>query len=234
MGSEDLFWLKKRKKLKRESKLLREYKNSILIVCEGEKTEPNYFKSFPISGVKVEIIGKGMNTISLVNDAVLEWEKNAQEEKYFEKLWCVFDRDDFPKENYNQAFESVYSEEIKLNRRYRKKTGRKISIRIAYSNEAFELWYLLHYDHHTSSINRSSYKKMLSDRMKKKYLKKDPNIYDFLIKLSQDTKDRQGQSFAIKNAQKLRDLIKNCYPHNHNPSTSVDLLVLELNQFLKK
>ena len=187
MGSEDLFWTKKRTKLKRESKFLREYKNSILIVCEGKKTEPNYFKSFPISGVKVEIIGKGMNTISLVNDAVLEWKKYAHEGKYFEKLWCVFDRDDFPKENYNQAFESVTNEEIMLNKRYRTKVGREISIRIAYSNRAFELWYLLHYDYHTSSINRSRYKKMLSDRMKKKYLKKDPNIYDFLLKLSQDT-----------------------------------------------
>ena len=234
MGSDNLYWLKKRSKLEREKRLNREYKNSILIVCEGEKTEPNYFESFPISGVKVEILGKGKNTISLVKDAILEWKKYANEGKYYEKLWCVFDRDDFPKANYNQAFESVSNEERKLNKRYSKKTGREISIRIAYSNEAFELWYLLHYDYHTSGISRTRYKNMLSQRMKKKYHKNDPNMYNILIELSNQSNGHQGQEFALKNAQKLRKVINGKQPHNYNPSTSVDLIVLELNNYFKK
>ncbi|MEA2104195.1 MAG: RloB family protein [Candidatus Cloacimonadota bacterium] len=234
MGSNNIYWLKKRRKLERKSKLDREYKNSILIVCEGEKTEPNYFKAFPVSGVKVEILGKGKNTKSLVNDAVAEWKKNAEEGKYFEKLWCVFDKDDFLQANYNQAFETVKSEEIRLNKKYKKKKGRKITIRIAYSNEAFELWYLLHYDYHTSGISRARYSGMLSHRMKRKYRKNDPDMYNFLLELSNKSSSCQGQEFAIQNAQKLRKVINGKQPYNHNPSTSVDLLVLELNNYLKK
>ncbi len=234
MGSDDLHWLNKRKKLKRDDKLILEYKSSLLIVCEGEKTEPNYFEGFPTAGVKIEIIGKGKNTQSLVNDAISEWRKLAKEGKYFEKLWCVFDRDDFPLKNYNQAFETVVNEEIKLNRIFSKKVGRNISIRIAYSNEAFELWYLLHYDHHTGGIGRKQYLKILDDRMKIKYKKNDPNMYNILQNLSNETKGKKGQLFAIKNAKKLRASIKSTLPHNHNPSTSVDQLVIELNQFLKK
>jgi hypothetical protein len=34
----------------------REVKQTFLIVCEGEKTEPNYFKSFHVVSAKVCII----------------------------------------------------------------------------------------------------------------------------------------------------------------------------------
>ncbi len=229
MGSDNLFWLKKRKKLTRKSKLIREYKNSILIICEGEKTEPNYLKSFPVSGVQVEVIGKGKNTLSLVKDAIYEWKKNAKEGKFYEKLWCVFDRDDFPQQDYNQAFETIIDEERNLNKKFKKKAGREISIRIAYSNEAFELWYLLHFDYHTTGYNRIQYKSMLSKRLLRKYKKNDPGIYYDLEKLFHSSDGHKGQKFAIKNARKIRDLMNNDFPHNHNPSTSVDLLVEELN-----
>jgi len=73
MGSDNLFWLKKKGKLKREIKLIKDYSDSLLIVCEGEQTEPNYFESFQTSGVKIKVIGKGKNTLSLVNDAIKEW-----------------------------------------------------------------------------------------------------------------------------------------------------------------
>lgn len=235
MGTDNLFWFKKKSKLKREIKSIKEYQNSLLIVCEGEQTEPNYFKAFPTSGVKVKVLGKGKNTLSLVNDAIVEWKKFAEEGKYYEKLWCVFDRDDFLQENYNQAFETITNEEIKLNKsKYKRKTGREISIKIAYSNEAFELWYLLHYDYHTTGYRRERYKKMLSKRMKKTYSKNDPNMYNFLYELSIRTNAKQGQEFALKNAAKLRANINSLQVHNTNPSTSVDQLVLELNKYLKR
>ncbi len=42
----------------------------ILIVCEGGRTEPNYFRSFRITSVHVNIQGKGMNTDSLVEETI--------------------------------------------------------------------------------------------------------------------------------------------------------------------
>jgi len=45
-------------------------KPSILIVCEGQNTEPSYFNQFRISSAIVKFVGEGYNTISLVNRAI--------------------------------------------------------------------------------------------------------------------------------------------------------------------
>ncbi len=233
MGSDNLHHLKKRGQLKRIIRKLKEYKNSILIVCEGGKTEPNYFQSFPVSNIKVKTIGMGRNTESLVEEAIRKWIEFSEDNEFYEKLWCVFDRDSFPQRAYDDAFKKVKTEEKRLNRKYKRKVGRKIKISIAYSNEAFELWYLLHFDYIDSAISRSKYKRMLTARMGKTYRKNDSSIYLFFEKLSRDTDDRKGQRTAIKNAKKLRDSIPGDEKHNHNPSTGVDLLVEELNKYLK-
>lgn len=41
-------------------------KQSFLIVCEGTRTEPNYFKAFRVRSATVEVKGSGYNTRSLV------------------------------------------------------------------------------------------------------------------------------------------------------------------------
>ncbi len=234
MGKENLFWLKKKGKLTRESNLIREYQNSLLIICEGEQTEPKYFEGFPTSGVNVKVIGRGKNTLSLVKDAIKLWKNYAKNGIYYENIWCVFDKDDFPLQNYNQAFDTISVETNKLNRYYKKRVGGNISINIAYSNEAFELWYLLHFDYHTTSYSRHQYKNMLNKRLNKPYKKNDPNMYDILHELSMNTKEKQGQNFAIKNAHKLYLKAGKVNPQKVNPSTSVHLLVKELNNHLKK
>ncbi len=233
MGSDDCHHFTKKRALKRRKKNSREYKDSILIICEGSETEVKYFKSFPVTNIKVETIGTGRNTISLISEAIEIWKGFADDHTFYERLWCVFDRDDFPLQNYNEAFDKIEFEEQKLNKKFKKQTKREIKISIAYSNQAFELWYLLHYDYITASIDRSEYKRMLTKRMGKKYRKNDPDIYGLLKKLSDDTHTLQGQTYAISNAKKLYSSIKGL-KHNHNPSTTIHLLVEELNKYLKK
>lgn len=65
---------KKQKKDHRKSSLsrrqgVREIKQSFLIVCEGEKTEPDYFKAFRMTTATVKAVGQAMNTMTLVNKA---------------------------------------------------------------------------------------------------------------------------------------------------------------------
>ena len=48
----------------------RNVKQSFLIVCEGVRTEPDYFKAFRMTTATVKAIGQAMNTISLVNKAI--------------------------------------------------------------------------------------------------------------------------------------------------------------------
>ncbi len=233
MGSENRYHFRKRKQIERKVKTIREYKDSILIVCEGKKTEPTYFQSFPVSNIRVKTIGTGRNTESLVIEAIKRWESFSEENKFYEKLWCVFDRDSFSQQSFDDAFKIAKKEEKRLNRRYMRRAGREINILIAYSNEAFELWYLLHFDYIDSALSRSEYKRMLTEKMGKEYKKNDPSVYNFFATLSKTTNNQKGQNFAIKNAKKLRDNINNKLKRNHNPSTKVDLLVEELNKYLK-
>ena len=41
-----------------------------LIVCEGEKTEPNYFQSFRVPKDVIDVRGFGFNTTALVEKAL--------------------------------------------------------------------------------------------------------------------------------------------------------------------
>jgi len=109
-----------------------------------------------------------------------------------------------------------------------------IDISIAYSNEAFELWYLLHFDYIDTALSRAQYMDMLTCRMGRQYRKNDPHIYYFLEELAQKTNNQRGQNFAIKNAKRLRANVTSCLPRNTNPSTKVYSLVEELNSFMKK
>ena len=59
----------------------RAIRRRILIVCEGKRTEPNYFRAFRLqSDVKTVVIGKGYNTVSLVDEAIRLREKDQKEQ----------------------------------------------------------------------------------------------------------------------------------------------------------
>lgn len=137
----------------------RSLRKRFLIVCEGEKTEPNYFRGFRVPGRTVDIRGVGYNTDSLVREAI-----RIMKQDEYDQVWCVFDRDSFPAKNFNAAFE----------------LARSNNIQIAYSNEAFELWYLLHYDYHQSAIPRTDYIKILSNKLGRRYEKNSETIFDDL------------------------------------------------------
>jgi hypothetical protein len=180
-------------------------RKSLLIVCEGARTEPSYFNSFRLPKV-VEIKGVGKNTLSVVEDAV-----RLSTEQRYDEVWCVFDRDSFQPPRISAAF----------------KLAEKNNIRVAFSNESFELWYLLHYSYMDSAITRKQYCDKLSEYMKCDYVKNDPKMYDLLI---------TSQSDAIKRARKL-DKLHPLIPgkeHLSIPTTSVYKLVEELNKLLKK
>jgi len=101
-----------RKEAKRQ-KETKQKRKKYLIVCEGEKTEPNYFdslkKSLPrgvLNVVDFKIIGEGFNTESLVKRAIQlrnDWEKESNNE--IDKLWVVFDKDSFSPLIFNNAIQ---------------------------------------------------------------------------------------------------------------------------------
>jgi len=179
-----------------------------LIVCEGEKTEPNYFKKFPENPEvydHIDIYGTGYNTVSLVNEAIrLKNDALKRKEPYIE-VWCVFDKDDFTIDQFRNA--------IML--------ARKNQIKCAYSIEAFELWYLLHFNFNDAALSRDQYGEKLSELLGKKYQKNDEGMYRTLIK-------HQGK--AIQNARKLFARQYERPLTEQNPITTVFWLVERLSQ----
>lgn len=173
-----------------------------LIVCEGEKTEPNYFRSFRVPKDVIDIYGLGDNTINLVNKAI-----ELKKDDDYDQIWCVFDRNSFPAQNFNAALTVATNNNIK----------------VAYSNEAFELWYLLHFNYYDTAMPREDYKKKLSEQLGHNYEKNSEKIYEEL---------ENKKHAAIKNAKKLLEQYSPPNPERDNPSTTVHLLVEQLNRFI--
>ena len=177
-----------------------------LIVCEGEKTEPNYFKQFPENPEvydKIDIQGTGYNTVSLVNEAIrLKNDARRRKEPYIE-VWCVFDKDNFSIDQFQSAISLAGNNQI----------------RCAYSIEAFELWYILHFNFYDAALSRKQYGEKLSDLLGKTYQKNDEGMYQLLAK---------RQSIAIQNAHKLYNFQYKLPLTEQNPITTVFLLVERL------
>jgi len=209
MGTDNLHHKRKVKRdYERKSKAL-DTRPRILIVCEGQKTEPNYFASFPVKGklVDVQIEGEGRNTVSLVKKAKSLALSSKRNNEQYDQVWCVFDKDSFA--DFNSAIQMCED----LGDLYR----------VAYSNEAFEIWYLLHFEYHTAGYSRTEYARMLSERLGHKYEKNSKTMYAELL-------DKQPQ--AIKNAKKLESGYIAGGAYLSNPSTSVYKLVEELNNYI--
>lgn len=184
----------------------------VLIVCEDEKSSKLYLDSFPVDRRRIEIltVGTGRNTDSLVEHAIGLKRNAAARQDPYNDVFCVFDRDSFPAQNFNRAFQ------LALN----------ASIRAIWANEAFELWYLLHFDFINTAIPRAEYGERLERRLLIGYQKNDPTIYDRL---------RDFQSVATRNAVRLRKhwievRRRGCNPESCNPSTNIQDLVEFLNQ----
>jgi hypothetical protein len=199
--------------LRRQTKA-RETRKKFLIVCEGEKTEVNYFKAFTVPNkIEVRVKGEGKNSLSLVEKAIKIID-NLKQDDSFDQIWCVFDKDNCSKEQFNQA----------------ERLAKENNIKIAYSNEAFEIWFILHFQYLDIATSRSEYLTILTKQMQKygllneqeKYEKNREDMYEKL---------KPYQRTAITNAAKLiqdRDEAKK-HPFDANPSTTVQELVQELN-----
>ncbi len=177
-------------------------RQSFLIVCEGEKTEPNYFKKYRAPKTIIELVGVGDNTVTVVEKAIELRDKAVKKRDGFDQIWCVFDRDSFPARNFNKALKLAESEGIKT----------------AYSNESFELWYLLHFQYVDSAIARNFYIVKLKGHLGR-YEKNDTEMFDKLLPY---------RATAIRNALTLLSRYDPPRPERDNPSTTVHLLVQEL------
>jgi hypothetical protein len=79
----------------------------VLIVCEGQKTEPAYFKgvgaTYGLSSANVKVVPSdyGNDPVSVVEYAQEEYRKARD----YDRVYCVFDRDGHA--NFDQAINRI-------------------------------------------------------------------------------------------------------------------------------
>ena len=205
---------------------IRSLKRRILILCEGKKTEPYYFKGikeseeFKYKSLTMELIihdTKKNTAKELVKETVEIIKNSKREGDPFDEAWVVFDKDGYTK--HPEAFDTA-------------KNNKKI--KIAFSSISFEYWILLHFKYTTKAFSKAD---NIISEINKCYKKlslpsydKCANNYDILKKHT-DT--------AIKHAIRSREFAKieidrGTKIYNLNPYTDVDILICTLLKEEKK
>ncbi|MBR3882444.1 MAG: RloB domain-containing protein [Clostridia bacterium] len=191
-----------------------------LIVCEGKKTEPNYFNGLKKKinekyGNKVDVLipnievkGTGMNTTSLVKYT----QKTVNHaNKVYGQVWVVFDKDDYNDEQFNLAIENC-------------------NYNVAWSNPNFELWLLSHFKKVNRCISKDDVLQELSKEFQKKrlgdYVKNDEDIFN---KVTSEGKLHT----AIRNCEYMEELNKCRQASQRNPMTKVYKIVEGLKEYLE-
>lgn len=193
---------------------------TFLIICEGVNTEPEYFKSFPVKTADIDSYGLSSSRTALVEMviAIVKDENDKDTEN-----WVVFDLD-IEKDNQVRLKED-YENAIQL--------AKSKNINVAVANDAFELWFLLHYQYFDNQWTRHEYYDKLSEFWECNYEKEGKKL-DFCKgiykRLEED--ERANQDEAIKRAEKLLDAQKGIRLADKNPATTIHCLVKELNRHI--
>lgn len=176
---------------------------TFIIFCEDEICEPIYFKFFETSKIKVNPIKNQKNMMTNVLNAICHCKENNLFEETEEKLcvcrdgnqvWCVFDRDKEETEAKRLRGNVEFDESIK--------TACSNGIKLAWSNDAFELWILLHFE----EINGSN--EEFKDRTK--YYERLTEIFKNIPSPNDDLKKvLQFAGYSYKNSLKSENNFRN-------------------------
>ena len=172
----------------------------ILVVTEGQNTEPEYLEQFKVAvrnaRVELDVHGGRGVPVSIVEYAKLL--KKAAEERSrkeeddnlrYDAVWCVFDVDQHPR--IEDAIESA----------------RHAGIEIALSNPCIELWLLLHFQDQPGAQDRHSARRLL-----KKHIPDYNKHIEFRL-------FRSGYEVAVRRAKRLDEEADADNERGRNPSS---------------
>ncbi|WP_201616117.1 RloB family protein [Psychrobacter urativorans] len=215
MGTDNLHHKRKARKnkdLRRKQAQKSDYEK-ILIVCEGEKTEPYYFNNLinyhKLNTANINVVGDCDSAPIRVLERAKELYEESKDTIPYDKVYCVFDKDSH----------STYLQTLNIIKQI---LPLEIFIAIT-SIPCFEYWILLHFTDTTKSYN--NYREVSQDLkiFLPLYEKKNKNIYSELLPYLE---------VAKRNANKANmAAIKN---QTDNPSTKIHELVEVLETLNKK
>lgn len=212
---------------------------SVIIACEDQVSAPTYFKMIVkrlkenkiITQDSLVIANHKHNTPKGVLDDLIKHKEDEKKYKDFEHRWIVIDRD-APRVNggghstddFNGALSSAKSKQVK----------------VAYVNDSYEFWYLLHFIPRTTAILRDEILKEVIKKLKEKNPTKFRDLDYENIKSEKYTEFifeelLELQPIAIKNAKNLLESYGESHnPERDNPSTTIHKLVEILNNLKDK
>lgn len=199
---------------KRRQTNKRKVNKRILILCEGGKTEPYYFKGLKTdrtrvsarAALRIEIVDTSKNTgKELVSEAKMMRLQAKSERNPYDAIWIVLDKDGYTK--HPHTFDQASANKINL----------------AFSSISFEYWFLLHYEYTSKSFEKANDLIRYLKKYLPQYEKNDNNyqiLRDFTNKAIENAKQyRKSIQFELENGKRVYEL---------NPYTDVDVLVERL------
>jgi hypothetical protein len=185
----------------------------ILIVSEGEKTEPLYFdeirQHYRLHTANVRVMPSDYGTTP---QQVVDFAKDqCLRTRAWEQVFCVFDRDDHLKANFDNAKVSAAA----LDKKYRNELNQPIRFTAIPSIPCFELWLLLHFERITRECHRNDVYGLLRQPGRLPgYDKAQGGLFE---------RTRHLLDTAYENAATLAEERKR--HGNDNPFTAIDTLV---------
>ena len=207
----------------RRKKAFKASRDKVLIVCEGEKTEPSYFRHLKKElrlGPVAEIIIAG-EECGAAPKSVVEYAMNAIREEIdipYDQVWCVFDVEIPKHKSLDEAYCNL--------RTYNPPEKSKTILKHALSNPCFEYWYVLHFEKTGQTF---ASKKQLMSLLKKhipSYDKAGSKIPELLYPKLETAIQHAKEVIREKH---YGDDLRVC-----NPSTHVHLLVEYLQEIAKR
>ena len=196
----------------------REPYDVVLIVCEGKKTEPEYFeglkKACRLSNANIKVVpGDGNDPVSILKHAIKEYRRSNND---YDRIFCVFDRDGHV--NYQQALDRIAESSL----------GKNGTLDSITSVPCFEFWVLLHFEYtaapFTAVGGKSACEKVI-EAVRTYFPKYEKAMTDSFEKLQPNV------DTAVTHAERLAQ--HNRDTDSENPATKVHKLVKYLRELKK-
>lgn len=211
----------RRKKQYRKNNLNKKIHPKIYVWSHTEKAEIEYFRDFRDYFTTYLLVPRREKCWSPQEllAKVIKWKKENINSKDKDQVWCIFDVDDFYTKNKDALLKAI-------------KEAQEEEIKIAFTNQCFETWILLHFYYLSTPTSRDVTKK-IREAFKRNGLGnfvKNQRVFNLLIPF---------QEKAIKNAKRILPKYEKIdwkaqLSERGNPSTSIHFLVNEINKLLDK
>ena len=194
-----------------------------LVVCEGTRTEPNYFNGLKAAlgeangrKVEVKVVGSGLHTLGLLEYAQECCRKSPDT---FDHVWVVYDRDYFP------------AGEFDLVERRCASMGGRSTYHALWSNPCFEVWLLLHFGYTSAEMSPSECERAVGAAFERELGRRYAKNLDGVFALLASRRES-----AAANAGRLaghHQSIGNSLPSAQNPGTKVCDIFDEVGPYLE-